>query len=159
MGSYAIWDVQFSSARRDRVFAKKIVDIPEAGFLDGMTVLNKNSGTLLIGDSRNGVVYSLNPDTGDYEVVLEDETMKPPAGQNLGLNGIRTVIVGDATFLYYANSLRETIGRVQNQFSVWSDDFTYDRGTGDIYVAGNFKDIVTKLDRQGSIEGIIGAKN
>jgi sugar lactone lactonase YvrE len=173
VGSYAIWDVQFSGAGLDHVAAKKLADIPEAGFPNGMTVMNKRSGTLLIGDSWNGTVYRLDPDTGDYEVVLEDETMKPPTGENLGLNGIHTVLVGHETFLYYTNSLKETLGRVRIDSvsgratgpyttlatGVWGDDFTYDRATGDIYVAGNFENIVTKLNRKGDTEGIIGAEN
>ncbi|KAL4872325.1 hypothetical protein BDV12DRAFT_210840 [Aspergillus spectabilis] len=171
-GSYSIWDVWFSGARLDRVSAKKITDIPEAGFLNGLTILNKHTGALLIGDSWKGVVYRLDPATGDYKVIHEDETMKPPAGTNLGLNGIHTVTIGKETFLYYTNSLKETLSRVQiNSISgraigpyttlatgVWGDDFTYDAATGDIYVTGNFENIVTKLNRDGLVEGIIGAK-
>ncbi|KAL2844084.1 hypothetical protein BJY01DRAFT_264086 [Aspergillus pseudoustus] len=172
-GSYAIWDVWFTGARLDRVSAKKITDIPSGGFLNGLTVLNKRSGTLLVGDSWNGTVYRLNPETGDYKIVLQDETMKPPAGKNLGLNGIRTVSIGDELFLYYTNSLKETVGRVRIDpetgratgayttlaTKVWGDDFTYDRAKGDLYVAGNFENIVTKLNREGIVEGIIGAEN
>ncbi|KAL6233641.1 hypothetical protein BDW75DRAFT_251927 [Aspergillus navahoensis] len=170
-GSYAIWDVWFSGARLDRVSSKKIVDIPEAGFPNGMTLLNK-SGILLIGDSWNGTVYRLNPETGDYRVILQDETMKPQSGTNLGLNGIHTVTIGDETFLYYTNSLKETLGRVRIDpgngraigpyttlaTGVWGDDFTYDPATGDVYVTGNFENIVTKLNREGHVEGIIGAE-
>jgi hypothetical protein len=173
VGSYAVWDVRFSGAVLDHIAAKKITDIPEAGFLNGMTVMNKSSGTLLIGDSWNGTVYRLDPDTGDYEVVLEDETMKPPAGENLGLNGVHTVTIGHETFLYYTNSLKETLNRVRIDpvsgratgpyttlaTGVWGDDFTYDRVSGDIYVAGNFENIVTKLNLEGSTEAIIGAEN
>jgi hypothetical protein len=173
VGSYAVWDIRFSGAGLDHVSARKIADIPEAGFPNGMTVIDKRSGTLLIGDSWNGTVYRLDPDTGDYEVVLEDETMKPPTGENLGLNGIHTVTIGHETFLYYTNSLKETLSRVRIDSvsgratgpyttlatGVWGDDFTYDRVTGDIYVAGNFENIITKLNREGITEGIIGAEN
>ncbi|KAL2813858.1 hypothetical protein BJX63DRAFT_393438 [Aspergillus granulosus] len=171
-GSYAVWDVWFSGARLDRVSSKKIADIPEAGFLNGMTVLDKHSGILLIGDSWEGTVYRLNPDTGSYKVVLKDETMMPPAGTNLGLNGIHTVTIGDETFLYYTNSLKETLSRVRIDplngraigpyttlaTGVWGDDFTYDRASEDIYVTGNFENIVTKLNREGVVEGTIGAE-
>jgi sugar lactone lactonase YvrE len=171
-GSYSVWDVWFSGARSDRVSAKKISDIPEAGFLNGLTVLNKHTGTLLIGDSWKGTVYRLNPETGDYKVIHQDETMKPPAGTNLGLNGIHTVTIDRETFLYYTNSLKETLSRVKIDpvngraigpyttlaTGVWGDDFTYDTATGDIYVTGNFENIVTKLNRDGLVEKIIGAK-
>jgi hypothetical protein len=173
-GSYALWDVWFSGARLHRVSAKKIVDIPEAGFLNGLTVLNKNkhSATLLVGDSWDGVVYSVNPETGDYEVALEDKTLKPEEGQNLGVNGIHPVAIGDETFLYYTNSLKETVSRVQiNPITgraigpyttvatgVWGDDFTYDAATGDLYVAGNFENVVTKVNRDGHVEQVFGAE-
>ncbi|KAL2847415.1 hypothetical protein BJX68DRAFT_240089 [Aspergillus pseudodeflectus] len=173
-GSYALWDVWFSGARLDRVSAKKIADIPEAGFLNGLTVLNKNkhAATLLVGDSWDGVVYSVNPETGDYDVVLADETLKPEEGQNLGVNGIHPVTIGHETFLYYTNSLKETVSRVQIDpvtgraigpyttvaTGVWGDDFTYDAATGDLYVAGNFENIVTQVNRNGHVEGIFGAE-
>ncbi|KAJ0419805.1 hypothetical protein BJY00DRAFT_324155 [Aspergillus carlsbadensis] len=173
-GSYALWDVWFSGARLDRVSAKKIADITEAGFLNGLTVLNKNqdTATLLVGDSWDGVVYSVNPETGDYEVVLDDETLKPEEGQNLGVNGIHPVVIGDETFLYYTNSLKETVSRVQIEpitgraigpyttvaTGVWGDDFTYDASTGDLYVAGNFENVVTKVNRAGHVEAVFGAE-
>jgi hypothetical protein len=173
-GSYALWDVWFSGARLDRVSAKKIADIPEAGFLNGLTVLNKNkhTATLLVGDSWDGVVYSVNPETGDYDVVLADGTLKPEEGQNLGVNGIHPVVIGHETFLYYTNSLKETVSRVQIDpvsgraigpyttvaTGVWGDDFTYDAATGDLYVAGNFENVVTQVNRDGHVEGIFGAE-
>ncbi|KAL3481519.1 hypothetical protein BJX99DRAFT_270735 [Aspergillus californicus] len=172
-GSYALWDVWFSGAHLHRVSAKKITDIPEAGFLNGLTVLNKHrrGATLLVGDSWDGVVYGVNPETGKYAVVLEDETLKPVEGQNLGVNGIHPVVSGHETFLYYTNSLKETVSRVQIDpasgraigpyttvaTGVWGDDFTYDAATGDLYVAGNFENVVTRVNRDGRVEGVFGA--
>ncbi|CAG8899428.1 unnamed protein product [Penicillium egyptiacum] len=170
-GTYSVWDVSFSGHDLGHVSAKKVTDIPEAIFPNGMTTLNPLTGTVLIADSWAGLVYRLCPETGEREVVHDDVTMKPPAGTSLGVNGIHVITICEETFLYYTNSLKETLGRVRidpisgraigpyNTLTtgVWGDDFAYDTKTGDIYIAGNFANVITRVNQDGVKEEVIGS--
>jgi sugar lactone lactonase YvrE len=169
-GTYSIWEVSFSGHDLDHISSKKVTDIPEAMFPNGMTNL-PHTGTVLIADSMAGVVYRLCPETGEREVVHDDVTMHPPAGTALGVNGIHVITICEETFLYYTSSLKETLGRVRIDpisgraigpyetltTGVWGDDFAYDSKTGDIYIAGNFANVITKVSRDGVKEDVIGS--
>jgi hypothetical protein len=62
-----------------RPIASKVADIPE-GALNGMVMLNKSKGLVLVGDGGTGLVLTLNVETGKYSKTIEDPTMAP-AGQ------------------------------------------------------------------------------
>ncbi|KAL3481720.1 hypothetical protein BJX99DRAFT_218158 [Aspergillus californicus] len=175
-GSYSIWDVDLSGPSSDPVSATKITDIPEAAFLNGLTTLNPirrhSQPLLLISDSQAGAVFSLDPETGKYDIIHDDETMAPANGTNIGINGLHPVVIGKETFLYYTNSLKETVNRVKINpvtgkatgpyttiaTGVWGDDFAYDTKKQDLYITGNFEDVVTKLSLTGAVEGVIGSE-
>lgn len=80
----------------------KVVDMPDAGFLNGMITLSTSLGYLLIADSYNGWVYRLNVNTGAYSVIINDAKMKflPGSITNLGINGIKI----RGSYLYWSNS-------------------------------------------------------
>lgn len=63
--------------------------LPEANLLDGMAVLNAEGGLLLVGDAGAGVVYRLNAHTGEIATVIDNPTMKPPAGAPVGIDGVQ----------------------------------------------------------------------
>lgn len=86
------------------IVCRKITDMPEAAFLNGLTTLPTQDHTVLIGDSINGVVYFLNADSGEYGVVLDEEAFKPNASGAvfLGLNGIHVFHES----LYFTNSFQ-----------------------------------------------------
>jgi sugar lactone lactonase YvrE len=132
-----------------------------------MTTLNENTGAVLIADSLAGRVYRLNIKTGAYEVVLEHESMK--ASGAIGLNGIRTVTLGDQTFLYYSNSKTTTVNRVaidnitgfaKGDYATlargfYADDLAYDHKTGNVWVAGNANNTIFRINSEGEEEEAI----
>ena len=69
--------------------ATKIADFPKAGLLNGVTVLNRAAGTILIADSGAGVVYRLNVRTGRADKVIDDPTMKAVGAPPIGVNGLK----------------------------------------------------------------------
>ncbi|KAJ5214407.1 hypothetical protein N7449_001576 [Penicillium cf. viridicatum] len=135
----------------------KIVDLVEGQFLNRMTILNK-TGAIFIADSLAGRVYRLDVKTGDYEVVLEYESMKATGA--IGLNGIRTVTTATETFLYYDNSKTTTVNRVAIDlvsgrakgkyitlaYGFYADDLAYDYETGDVWVAGNADNTIFRIN-------------
>lgn len=67
----------------------KIVDIPSAGFLNGMTTVPSVPGILLTADSE-GLVYRIDTSSKTWSVFLDDPTPKPnlTAAVKLGVNGV-----------------------------------------------------------------------
>lgn len=167
-GSWSIWELDlnnFNSSREQQTWSswtehssraiaptkaavKKVADIPEAGLLNGMTVLDPSIGVVLVADSLNGSVWSVNVWTGKVDIAISDSSMKPNAelsgGLAIGINGI-SVRNG---YLYYDNTNQVTFNRiainttmghatgsaetlVDNEFAnIFPDDFALD-------VAGN----------------------
>lgn len=115
-GSFSIWQLNmtgyndcisrnsWSTWNCHRVPTKMVAELPEAGLLNGMTVLNPIEGTVLVADSLYGTVWSVNVRTGDSFIAINDTSMAPQAdlsgGLALGVNGI-SVVNG---YLYYDNS-------------------------------------------------------
>lgn len=89
----------------------KLVDVVEADFLNGMTMLD--DGHLLVSDVYAGEIYKIDTATADYSVVISDPKMKftyvfdPPT--NLGSNGIK--IYGD--YLYWTNTAAGFLARIR----------------------------------------------
>jgi hypothetical protein len=88
----------------------KVADLPTAGFLNGMTTLNENTGLVVIADSLNGTVYTLNVNTGTYEVTIDDAKMKAlsTAITPLGINGVKI----RNGYLYFSNTGNPIFSRI-----------------------------------------------
>ena len=58
-GKFSLWIVVVNTFKQNKALAevKKVMDIPEAKFLTGATVLSPKKGTLLIADSLLGSVF------------------------------------------------------------------------------------------------------
>jgi len=55
----------------------KVTDSPEEVLLDGMAVLNKLKGLIVIGDSDTAVMYTQDVETGLYSKIIHDATTEP----------------------------------------------------------------------------------
>jgi hypothetical protein len=116
-GTYSLWKVELfddDETIEDRVVASKITDIPEASFLNGITLLdprkeeNDKLATVLISDSTLGTVFKVNTNCGAYEQVFREVSeMLPPKSASIpiGINGL-AVHKGS---LYWTNTERESI--------------------------------------------------
>ena len=160
-GSYSVWRVDLRSYYSASPKISKITDIPSALFLNGMTLLPGTPQTVLISDSAAGVVYRLNTMTSAYDIVLEDDTMKPAADAFavLGINGVRY----HDGYLYYTNSLKElfcrvavnpSTGQALGRYEVLAtgiigDDFAIavsGDGTITAYITGDPSNVLTRVE-------------
>ena len=117
-GSWSIWRLNlnerssecsnYGEKGSDSVTAKKIGDIPEAVFLNGLTVLPGSSDLVMSADSGAGVVYRFNWKTGAYSTAVDNAVLKPNHSVpfKLGVNGIQ-VSVFEPNALYAINSLKK----------------------------------------------------
>ncbi|KPI41841.1 uncharacterized protein AB675_5460 [Cyphellophora attinorum] len=157
-GSYSIWEINLNGLelehdseghwsdwkRGTQAQLKKVADLPDAGLANGLTVLNPTLGILLVADSINGIVWSVNVRTGDVASAIKDATMAPQpdlsGGLPLGINGL----VASNGYLYYDNTNTVTFYRspinsttgaatgpaellIDQEFAnIFPDDFTLD---------------------------------
>lgn len=167
-GSFAIWKVALG--RQGEAEVSKVVDMPDAVFLNGMTSLPAPSLGVLVSDSTRGVVYRVDVATGQYSVALQDETFLPSHNASLpiGINGIRL----HAQHLYYSNTFRQLFGRIPintttgaasgtyeiigTEFMV--DDFAVDE-QDHTYAAAGFVNEVFKIAQHGKTRLVVGKTN
>ena len=116
-GSWSIWRLDLRKQEHQNIaywqkkklsIAKKIGDISEAIFLNGLTVLLDSSDLILVADSIAGVVYRFNWRTGEQSIAIDNPALKPNSSTpiKLGLNGIH-VAPFDPNTLYATNSLKK----------------------------------------------------
>lgn len=86
----------------------KVADLPNAGFLNGMTTLSDT--LLLIADSYLGVVWRVDVCNGESTIIIDDPKMKylPGAFTNLGINGVK---IRDS-YLYWSNTGNPIFSRI-----------------------------------------------
>ena len=109
-GSNSIWRVDLRGSRpcsaRNRAScllatASLVANITSAQLLDGMCRLEPNNNSmLLIADSAAGNVVKLDVETGAYETIIDEISMKPlAAGLQVAINGIHV----HGSDLYFTN--------------------------------------------------------
>jgi hypothetical protein len=173
-GSYSVWEIDMRESKvangsvNPPPIVSKVTDIPEGSFLNGMAVLRKSKGLLVIGDTGAGVVFTLNVGTAKYSKTIDDSTMKPAGPLMLGINGLKI----RGKFLYYTNTGQEIFSRILiNNLdgsavgparvianNIFGDDFSFDQ-KGNAYVAQNVKDTVAKITPHGVVTIVAGSLN
>jgi hypothetical protein len=103
-GSQALWTLNLANTPPE---VTKLVDLPNAGFLNGLTTLSTNPPRVLISDSLLGAVWRVDIDNKEANIVLQDDaTMLPdlhvqPA---VGINGVR--YDGLTKTVFYTNTAK-----------------------------------------------------
>lgn len=165
-GSFVIWKVDLTS---DTPQVTTIKAIPEAGSLDGMAYLDRGLNTnLLIADTLEGVIWRLNPQSGNYSVALNDSSMLPAEGSApIGVNGVRVV----GNYVYYTSSTQQKFCRVAvaddgsaaGPFEVIATGFFQDgfaiAPDGTAYIATHPQNTVVKVTPQGEASVYAGDLN
>ena len=153
-GSGSVWEVDlraFSTEPRHEAKVKRVAVLPDSGFPNGMTTLNRKKGLVLIADSVKGVAWLVNVETGAVKIGVDDPLMKPVPNPvfNLGINGVKF----RGGYLYFSNTnqgllARVAVGRngtpkgraeVVSSKTTGIDDFCFDR-KGDAFVELNAMD-------------------
>lgn len=115
-GTFSVWRVDVNTFKPNETLAKveKVVDIPEAQFLNGATVLSRKEGTLLVADSTLGSVFRVNTRSKEVKVVIKDPLfdITPASSVELGLNGLRYSSNGE---LFFTNTNQGLLGKISIQ--------------------------------------------
>lgn len=170
-GTYSLWKVDMTDIKCDDLISKptatKIADIPEASFLNGLTLVEKSSPYLLASDSSLGVVFRINHVTGEYKIVMDNALMKPATGQIIGINGVHT----RDGYLYFTNSFQLIFARVKVSSegtatgpyeivaeSGLGDDFAFD-SAGNAYIAQDPGSALEQVTPAGKVTVLAGNVN
>ena len=146
----------------------RIVTIPEGTFLNGLSLLSSRAGLILVADALTGVVWSVNVQTGSYEVAVNNTLTAPgpaPYIGHAGTNGIHA----HAGSLYLTNrgvfakipinpegkptSNGSVIAHGLNS-SIVFDDFALDCG-GTGYLAAGTVNSIEEISADGLVNQIV----
>ena len=179
-GTWSVWSVDLREKGDTKV--RKVTNIPEAHYLEGMTALPSSSGTILSADSALGLIYRVNVFTSEYSVAISNDAFKPgkDAIVPLGVNGIRIPQSHwgsrEHQYLYFANTFAAPfLGRIPINVDgsaagsveeivkhapgdVEGDDFALD-WEGNAWVTTNSANSVIKVDiANGATSQVIGGE-
>ena len=168
IASNHVWKVEMDNTDGEAVVTS-INTIP-MGSLNGMAVLNQTAGLVAIADTHLGLVWRLDANSGNYSIMLKDETMAPNTdiGPLLGINGVK--VLGDC--VYYVNTPRRLYCRVRvNTITgqavgpyevisngVLADDFAISPRSV-AYLAGLTDNVVVRVFLNGTHEVVAGGLN
>ncbi|KAF4548082.1 Hypothetical protein D9617_32g092020 [Elsinoe fawcettii] len=144
---------------------------PHRTILNGMTLLSRHHGTLLLSDSQRGVIYRLSTLTGAHEIVIDDPFLKgPPTFPGFGVNGIRV----SGNYLYIANvgfgriaraPISLETGRLTGPITLISDrvsaadDFAVSEEDGSVFLARNTARTLSRVFLDGMVETVAEGVN
>lgn len=184
-GTWAIWSIDLggvhvtsnASTIEQPPQVSKIVDIPEATFLNGLSVLSGSEQQhLIVGDVKTGEIYSVDVDTGEYAVVINNTYTSPATVYAFGAAATDGIKVRDEGVLYFSNfgqgtlisvPLNQADGRPVGDFKTvatiltpedqW-DDFTFDCD-GNVWMTAGGANTIQKISPEGEVETIAGNLN
>lgn len=184
LGTWAIWSIDLDgvnitsneTTRASPPRVRQIAAIPEATFLNGLSVISSPKGQyLIIGDVKTGVIYSVEVKTGEYAAIINNTYTAPAPIYGLGTAATDGIKVVD-DILYFDNCGQgilvkvplnasdgtptgdyEVVATKLTVFDQW-DDFTLDC-EGNVFIATGGANTVQKIDTRGNVEIIAGNLN
>jgi hypothetical protein len=136
VGTFSVWEAKFPSSMSSTPTFRKLANIPEAMFLNGIIPLPDRPHIVLIPDSQFGLLFRLDTRSGKYEVIADRPEFKPyPERQNktvgFGINGVR---VRDG-YLYFSNSNLVKIFRVR----ITADGYVAHKGKAPVEIYADLR--------------------
>ena len=113
-GTATIWKVDlrsFSVRHGKPAQVTKIITISKARLLNGVAVLNRRQGLLVIADSTLGLIWQLNVRTKEFKVFADDLLTRPlpDTPVPIGANGVKV----RKGVVYFSNTFRDIIARIR----------------------------------------------
>lgn len=115
-GTFGVWELDFTANSVDPnalAVVTQIVEVTPAEALDGMEVLNHESGLVLVADAKAGVVYTVDVRKKTYEATISSPLFQSSPELYVGIDGIKLRSNSTHAYLYFTNAIKGTFGRVQ----------------------------------------------
>lgn len=104
--TYSLWSIDFIT---QPVSYTKLLDVPGAGALNGLTTDNGTySDVLLIADAKLGAIWRVNLTSTTAEIAYQDPHFLPTNAVPFGINGVHTWPKDDK--IYFSTSANNTFG-------------------------------------------------
>lgn len=176
-GTFAIWKVDLRglpdpAATPSAVKVSKIVDVPDAGLLDGFDVVNRSAGLLATGDTQSGAIFLIDVKKATATAVYQDPLLQGTSPDraaglaHIGTNGLKV----RGTDLYFTNTAKYTFGKVPlgcymtgkracgaavlATYGSITDDLAFD-SNGDQFICTPFQGIMFRPADGGSGGGLL----
>lgn len=185
VGSWSVWSVDLAGAdvtsnasiAADPPTVSKIADMPAAQLPNGMDLFSSDDNQLLIvGDFNTGLIYSVDIETGDYALTINNTYTAPAAVYGFGTAATDGIKVVD-DMLYFTNLGQgklyrvplntadgtpagdfETVATISSSLDQW-DDFTFD-SEGNVFVVAGGANTVEKINvSTGKVTHVAGNLN
>lgn len=184
-GSWVIWSVDLgglnvtsnASTIENPPKVSKIVAIPEATFLNGLSVFpGSGRKRLVVGDVKTGEIYSVDIDTGEYDMVINNTYTSPSPIYGFGSGATDGIKVRGDGVLFFSNfgqgtlvsvPLNLTDGGPSGDFDTvatiltpedqW-DDFALDCDDN-VWMAAGGANTVQRISSEGKVEVVAGMLN
>ena len=172
-GNFSVWRVDMNTFKLNKSLAKveKVVDIPQAKFLNGAIVLSRKEGTLLIADSLLGSVFQVNTRSKEAKVTIKDPLFGVTSATSVavGINGLKLGRNGE---LYFTNTNQDLLGKISirpdgtpkakgevlSPGIVFADDFAVSR-KGGFFVTQNGPDQLSFVPPAGGKATVLVGSN
>ncbi|KAF7559706.1 hypothetical protein G7046_g4447 [Stylonectria norvegica] len=108
-GSFKVFLVDFN--HRSPVI-KTVASVPNAVLLNGMAALPSHPHIILSAESKTGIIYRINTNTGAVDIAFQDEKLTLGSGTvtvPIGINGMKI----SRGYMYFSNSNQRFFGRVK----------------------------------------------
>jgi hypothetical protein len=172
-GTYSVFSIDYrpkgnSTKAPFAPLVTKLTDVPEAGFLDGMTYA-PNSKKLFIADAMDGVIYRMDPFTGFYTIAVNSTLTRKCHKTDLeAVNGLKYhdghIYWTNTGCDWYAkikvNSTGQAVGDATliSDTALWIDDFAIN-ANGTAFAAASFINQIVTIGPKGKVTPIAGNLN
>ncbi|EHK97239.1 hypothetical protein M7I_7018 [Glarea lozoyensis 74030] len=102
-GTFAIWTLNPNTPATTTL----LTTFPSAGLLNGLTLLCPS--ILALSDSTTGCIRLLNTYTNQSSILSRAPEMAPPTPFSIGINGLRTLVLGNRTPVPLRSSARRSL--------------------------------------------------
>lgn len=148
---------------------RKVADLSAVAFPNGLELLPRDKGLILIADSEIGAVWKLDVNDGSHQIAVKVEEMEPPPppGMPIGINGVK---IRDG-YLYWTNTGKKIFcrGRIDEnakavddvevlETETLVDDFVFDN-EGNTWLAQNVMNVIGVRKAGGGIVVVAGVAN
>ncbi|RFU24819.1 hypothetical protein B7463_g11521, partial [Scytalidium lignicola] len=177
----SVWEIDMRHYdHTKKVSVRKVTDIPKAVVPNGVTTLSKEYGTILIADAEGGVIWKVNVHTGEHEIVIDNDYLKPDQAIQppFGVNGIhiiekQTSKSKSIPTLYFSNTDRGYLGTIPISLETGkatgnvtllsdnvhaADDFAVD-SCGNVWLCENVLNTLVRVFPDGHVQTIVGGPN
>ncbi|KAK0721120.1 hypothetical protein B0H67DRAFT_484028 [Lasiosphaeris hirsuta] len=155
--SFSVWKADL---RGGTPALSRIADVPAATILNGVSTVKQGSKFVILADSMAGVLWRVNLETAEYDIILNSTATQPttPFPVGWGANGVHA---RDGN-LFFTNSDRGLYrarihddgtlgGRVEVVANLTgADDFTFD-ARGQVYLSRGRDDVIGKVTSGGEL--------